>query len=131
MPRMAKRRLPLSAKSTVPHESYEQIKLATWLWKKGIKFTASANGGSRNAIEGAKFKRMGVSPGFPDVEIPLPVKPYHGLYIELKRVKGGKVSDVQQEWLDYLNDKGYYACVAKGFEHAKEIVEWYLSLIDP
>lgn len=105
----------------------EQIMLAAWLAKKGIRFNASANGGKRNYFEALKFKRMGVSAGFPDIEIPIPSGPYHGLYIELKRIKGGKVSEAQLEWLNYLKDKGYYADVAYGFEQAKEIVIHYLS----
>ena len=114
----------MQKKNTTPTEAQEQIKLAVWLTKKGIRFTASANGGTRKLLEAIKFKRMGVSSGFPDVEIPLPVAPYHGLYIELKRQKGGKLSDNQIEWLRYLTEKGYYAVSARGFEQAKEI---YLS----
>jgi len=112
----------------VPTESDDQILLAVWLKKKGIRFTASANGGKRNYYEAIKLKRMGVSPGFPDIEIPYPSGKYHGLYIELKRKKGGKVSPEQAEWLQYLRDKGYYAEIAHGFEEAKEIVTHYLSL---
>ncbi len=82
-------------------------------------------------LEAVKLKRMGISPGFPDIEIPLPIAPYHGLYIELKRVSGGKVSDVQKEWLEYLRSQGYYAEVAKGFEEAKAIVLNYLALQPP
>ncbi len=114
-------------KAAVPKEDYEQIKLAVWLAQKGIRFTASANGGKRNLLEALKFKRMGVSPGFPDVEIPLPLGSYHGLYIELKRVSGGKLSANQIEWLNYLTEKGYYAVCARGFDEAKEIVLHYLS----
>lgn len=111
-----------------PTEVEEQILLAVWLAKKGIRFTASANGGKRNYYEAIKFKRMGVSAGFPDIEIPFPSGQYHGLYIELKRKKGGKVSPEQAEWLQYLREKGYYAEVAHGFEEAKGIVIHYLSL---
>ena len=112
----------------IPTETQEQIKLATWLSKQGIKFTASANGGSRSYLEAAKLKRMGVSAGFPDIFIPIPSGPYHGLLIELKREIGGKVSDSQICWLQYLREKGYYAEVCKGFEEAKEVVLQYLSL---
>ena len=111
-----------------PTEAEDQIRLATWLTKMGIRFSASANGGSRNYLEAAKLKRMGVSPGFPDIFIPIPSGPYHGLLIELKREKGGKASDAQIGWLTYLRDKGYYAEISHGFEEAKEIVLHYLSL---
>lgn len=77
------------------------------------------------------MKRMGVSPGFPDVEVPLPIGPFHGFYIEMKRQKGGKVSEEQREWINYLKDKGYYAEVARGFEEAKEMFNYYLSFHKP
>lgn len=121
-------RKKLKAVATVPTEDQDQIRLATWLALQGIKFTASANGGSRNYIEAAKLKRMGVSAGFPDIFIPLPSGGYHGLFIELKRAKGGKVSPHQMLWLQYLRDKHYYADIAYGFDEAKEIVINYLRL---
>jgi hypothetical protein len=102
----------------------------------GIRFTASANGGSRNLIEAAKFKRMGVSPGFPDIFIPIPIFPYrvdekgyHGLFIELKRKSGGKLSDYQIDWLEFLRQQGYWADCCAGFDEAKDVVLRYLALI--
>jgi|SRR6185369_5625340 len=117
--------------NTTPTEDQEQIKLASWLTNQGIKFYAIPNGGSRNVIEAVKFKRCGVQPGIPDLCIPIPSGSYHGLYIELKREKGGRVSDSQIYWLTFLREKGYYADVANGFLEAKEIVLHYLSLTKP
>ncbi len=114
-----------------PSEAIEQIKLATWLSKQGIKFYAIPNGGYRNLLEALKFKRMGTMPGVPDLCIPIPAGSYHGLYIELKRQKGGKLSDNQKYWLEFLRDKGYKAEVGNGFEEAREIVLQYLRLIKP
>lgn len=111
----------------VPTEREEQIKFVTWLRKEGYKCTASANGGSRNLLEAINLKRMGVSAGFPDVEVPFPSGPYHGFYVEMKRQKGGKISPEQAEWLSYLREKGYYAEEAKGFEVAKAMFIHYLS----
>ena len=108
-------------------EEQEQITFVSWLKLMKIRVVASSNGGSRNLIEAVKLKKMGVSPGFPDIEIPLPSGNYHGLYIEMKRKKGGVISEKQLEWLNYLNEKGYYAAVANGFEEAKKIVLDYLS----
>lgn len=118
-------------KNMTPLEDYEQIRLATWLTREGIRFYAIPNGGKRNLVEALKFKRSGVQPGVPDVCIPIPSGSYHGLYIELKRVIGGKVSQSQSEWLAFLREKGYYAQVAKGFEEAKEMVEHYFSFTRP
>jgi len=90
---------------------------------------ASANGGSRHLLEAIALKKMGVSKGFPDVEVPLPSGRYHGFYVEMKRQKGGKVSIEQAEWLAYLREKGYWAEVARGFEEAKEMFLHYLSFM--
>lgn len=117
-------------KAPVPTEDQEQMKLVTWMTKLGIRFYAIPNGGRRSYLEAVKFKRCGVQPGIPDLCIPIPRDPYHGLYIELKRMSGGKVSEYQREWITFLKGQGYYACVAEGFEAAKAIIKEYFSLTD-
>lgn len=102
--------------------------LATWMTKHGILFAASANGGSRNWLEALKLKRMGVSSGFPDLFIPIPTKDWHGFFIEMKREKGGVVSDQQKYWLNELTKKGYLAIVCRGFNEAKQKVMEYLEI---
>jgi hypothetical protein len=120
-----------TVKKIVPTEDEEQITLATWLTKQGIRFYAIPNGGRRNLREAVKLKRTGLSPGVPDICIPIPSGCYHGLYIELKRQKGGKLSTEQINWLEFLRERGYYADVAFGFEEAKQIVLYYLGLTKP
>lgn len=109
-------------------EEQEQIKFSTWLTKKGIRHYGSPNGGSRHMLEAVKLKRMGASAGYPDITIPYPNKTHHGLYIELKRPDGGVVSEVQQEWLDFLNAQGYYAVVSYGFDEAIKVFNYYFSV---
>ena len=120
-----------TVRKLIPTEDQEQIALATWLTKQGIRFYAIANGGKRNLREAVKLKRTGLSPGVPDICIPIPSGCYHGLYIELKRERGGRVSNEQVEWLEFLRSKGYWADVAFGFEDAKKIVLYYLQLTKP
>src|SRR5690606_24999959 len=95
-------------------EVKEQIIAATWLDRQGIIWYHIPNGGYRNPIEAAKFKRMGVKSGVPDICIPMARKGYHGLYIELKRVSGGKLSTTQTEWRDKLLREGYIWHEVKG-----------------
>lgn len=119
----------------VPTEEHEQIRLATWLDKQGIKFYAIPNGGKRNLWEAIKFKRSGVKSGVPDICLPVPSRSsslgqFHGLYIELKRQSGGKISDTQKFWIDFLNRNGYLAVVACGFDEARQIIINYLNLTD-
>lgn len=115
-------------KSLTPTEDHEQIMFVTWLRNQGYRVAASANGGKRNLFEAMKLKRMGVSAGFPDIFVPLPRAIYHGFFVEMKRVSGGKVSDLQLEWLSYLRLMGYYAEVANGFDEARELFMQYLKL---
>ncbi len=126
---LVKGRSGLPKVNNTPTELYEQIRLCVWLDKRGIRYYAVPNGGWRTMGEAVKFKRSGVKAGVPDLCIPYPVSPYHGLYIELKRISGSKTSPEQLSWLEFLNDKRYYAVVAKGFDEAVKVVEYYFSLV--
>lgn len=85
------------------------------------------NGGSRDPIEARHLKEQGVKAGVPDMFLPVPRGGYHGLFIELKRSKGGVVSEDQRAWLDRLRLQGYRAEVARGWDAAREIIEEYLK----
>src|SRR5690348_2099081 len=54
----------------LPKEQEEQFVAVAWLKRMGIPHHHSPNGGSRDIREASKFKRLGVSPGFPDLFIP-------------------------------------------------------------
>lgn len=116
-----------AVRSLLPTEAEEQTKFVVWLKKLGYRPIVSANGGSRNYLEAAKLKRTGVSAGVPDVFLPIPSGHFHGLFIEMKRQKGGKVSAEQLDWLQYLRGQGFRAEVATGFEAAQLITNQYLS----
>ena len=53
---------PKAKRKDCPLEEFEQIRLATWLHKNKILFTASANGELRHKTVAAKLKKMGVTP---------------------------------------------------------------------
>jgi hypothetical protein len=55
------------------------------------------------------------------------VAPYHGLWIEMKRRKGGQVSADQHGWMDALRAEGYAVAVARGADEAIEIIIAYLG----
>lgn len=81
------------------------------------------NGGARNARTGALLKAHGVKPGVPDVLIFTPHGDHAGLAIELKRRRGGRLSDHQAAWLETLRGCGWRAEVCRGFDAARELVE--------
>lgn len=115
-------------KKIIPNEFEEQVTFVQFLDRIGLKYYHIPNGGKRNVIEGAKFKRSGVKRGVPDVCIPQARKPFYGLYIELKRKSGNRPTIEQLEWIDYLTKAGYLAKIAYGAEEAIEIVLDYLKL---
>lgn len=116
------------ADKLIPTEAQEQIKFVTWLGKMNLPYYAIPNGGRRDFQEAIKLKRMGVQAGVPDLCIPIARGIYHGLYIELKRAKGGAIRDTQLYWIDMLNQNGYLAHIAPGCDKAIDIVLNYLSL---
>ena len=84
----------------------------------------SLNGIRKNAIQGAIAKAQGMKAGFPDLNLPAAVAPFHGLYIELKR-EGGKPSTEQLRWGKYLEDQGYiWACITGAIDSAKFICNY-------
>ena len=71
---------------------------------------------------------MGVKAGVPDLFMPVARGGFHGLFIEMKRSAGGRLSDAQNEWIDRLRAEGYLAEVCAGWEAARETVLEYLGL---
>lgn len=118
-----------NAKAPVPLEDQEQLALVNWLRCKGVRFHHSPNGGHRRKATAGKLKGQGVSAGFPDLIIfPALGSGRPILFIELKRQRGGTVSEHQREWLDYLSElfcDGYPVSseVCRGFEEARKFIE--------
>lgn len=114
-------------------ESQEQQLLFEWAalsagrWPELALMYHIPNGGSRSKSEAGRFRAEGVKSGVPDICLPVARGGYHGLYIELKRVKGGRVSTAQQGWIAALRDQGYYACVCKGWDDAAHVIKAYLE----
>ena len=95
-------------------------------YPKGLIY-AIPNGGQRNVIVAAKLKAEGVLSGVPDLHIPMAKKDFHGLYIELKNGKAGKVSDNQQTIMEKLQSEGYRCEVCRSFEEFKTIIDNYMQ----
>jgi len=114
------------------YEDNEQISLFDWAALQSCKYPELnvmfhiPNGGKRNAREGARFKRMGVKSGVPDLFLPVPRGKYHGLFIELKSANG-RPTEHQREWLSRLSALGYAACICFGCEEAQRDIIKYLE----
>lgn len=114
-------------KADCPTEKVEHLMTARYLFLKGLCFNHSPNEGKREVQYAAQLKAMGMRAGFPDFFIYEPRGNYHGLAIELKRVKGGKVSEAQKQCLKELSERGYKAVVCRGFEEAKNTIDSYIK----
>jgi len=84
------------------------------------------NGGKRNAREAAKFKRLGVLAGVPDVLIVHPSNFFNGFAVELK-VKGGKASPRQKERLSDFHLAGWKQKIIYSFDEFEQEVNSYLN----
>lgn len=118
---------------TIPTEHQEQVALFDWaawqagLWPELRLLYAIPNGGKREIRTAAMLKSEGVKPGVPDICLPIPRGGKHGLYIELKRRKGGTVSPAQEAWIRALCLQGYECCVCCGWDQARETILRYLQ----
>lgn len=112
-------------------EYEEQRNLVRWLRENKIPCSSSGNGFSldtkNNVQYMAKLKASGLSAGYPDLDV------FIGngisLHIEMKRIKGGVVSDLQERWINWFNKNGYKAKVCYGAEDAKQYVIQECKLI--
>jgi hypothetical protein len=117
----------------LPTEGTEQATLFSWAAMQSGRHPELRllfhipNGGSRGKAEAGRFKAEGVKPGVPDLFLPTARYPWNGLFIELKRQKGGRVSAAQRRWLDALEGEGYRVAVACGWKEAAEIILEYLE----
>ena len=116
----------------VPSEDDEQMMVIRWAahmmgrWPDLKWLYHIPNGGKRGKVEAARFKAMGVKAGVPDLFLPVPCGQYHGLYIEMKRQKGGKLSRDQREWIDGLRRNGYRVWRCNGAKEAIDVLEAYM-----
>lgn len=116
-----------------PTEAQEQKRLFEWADGPRAPIELAMmyhvpNGGTRNPREAHNLRLQGVKSGVPDICLPVPRGPFHGLYIELKRQRGGVVSDNQKAWITALNRVGYHAVICRGFDEARDVITKYLEL---
>lgn len=120
-----------------PTEAQEQEAVFAWAASRERReprlrlLHASMNGILTDPRFGAKLKRQGRKAGVPDILLPVPridrSIEHYGLWIELKREKGGLVSSEQIWWHQQLTEMGYRVVVARGAKAAIEEIERYLS----
>jgi len=118
----------IKALQPLPTEHDEQVQLVQWLRYQQIRHFSVPNGGHRCKTTAAMLMAEGVVSGpsdlviLPEVGSRLPI-----VFLEMKRVKKGKISDSQQDFLSHisaLEADGYALCsrVAYGCDDAVKIL---------
>ena len=114
-------------------ESAEQKALVQW-WGMMRQYLAPTavlhsipNGGRRDAATGARLKAEGAVAGIPDLFLACARSGRHGLYIEMKKAKGSRVSESQRNLFPLLEAQGYGVAVCHGWREAASCIEAYLA----
>lgn len=121
-----------AGKTPTPTEHEEQAALVEWwgLYARCLPpslLMAIPNGGYRSAITGARLKAEGVRVGIPDLFLAVPTRQAHGLWIEMKRQHGGRISDAQKSSMAALEAQGYACTVCRGWAEARRSIVEYLG----
>ena len=121
-------------KNKIPLESEEQEKVFSWINSNKKKYPelalahASLNGVKLSPGAAVKAKRQGMVAGVPDIFLPIDTADYNGLFIELKRKKGGKISPEQKAFLAALQAQCFNVKICFGAEEAIETIKNYLGI---
>ena len=115
--------------NTTPRERSDQRALFEWAAAQACKYPALA---LMYAIPNGQYRKgQGMEPGtragFPDAALPVARGCWFGLFVELKREKGGVVAAEQLAWHNALRLQGYRVAVCKGFDEAQQMVMAYLG----
>ena len=102
-------------KDTIPSEDYEQMMFVQWFRRtyKDVLIFSIPLGGHRHPAVAAKLKATGTVKGVPDLFIPA-----WRVWVEMKKAKGGKLSQEQQLMIKYLQSVDYCVIVGHGAEDA-------------
>jgi hypothetical protein len=110
-----------STSKTSPSEHSEQVGLINWfrLQYPNVLIFAIPNGEKRAITVAKRLKAEGVVRGIPDLFIP-----QWNLWVEMKRVSGGRLSPDQKSMITYLESIGNTVIIGKGAADAsKQILE--------
>ena len=113
-----------------------QKQVVNWLdvaLPPGCIYHHSPNEGTRHVAFKRKLKLMGTKFGWPDLEIFVPGdEAVHGMstsvFLELKRLKGGKLTPNQEEMRNRLLLAGCHWGLARSLEQVQEILEPIVKL---
>lgn len=88
---------------------------------------AIPNGSKRSRFERIQALQEGLLSGVPDLYLAVARNGYHGLWIEMKNGKAGKVSDNQAEMIARLREEGYACYVCRTFDEFEDCINNYMK----
>lgn len=88
---------------------------------------AIPNGGYRTPTTARYMKAEGQQSGVPDMMLAVPRHKSHGLWIEMKNGKAGRVSENQTEMMKQLWNQGYECRIARSIDDFMNIIQEYLD----
>jgi len=112
----------ISASKIYPSEHDEQVGFINWFRAKypQVLIFAIPNGEKRAITVAKRLKAEGVVRGIPDLFIP-----QFNLWVEMKRISGGRLSPEQRAMIQYLEGIGQKVIVGKGAADAsRQILEF-------
>lgn len=125
----------------VPTERAEQVALFEWATamtpthpELDLLFHIPNSGGLSTGHTSATFARVssllkqGLKPGVPDLFLPVARRGFHGLFVEMKRRRGAKVSPQQRDRADRLTAQGYLVRICPGWDAARADLCHYLGI---
>jgi len=114
----------ISVSKTFPSEHSEQVGFINWFRVQypRVLIFAIPNGEKRSITVAKRLKAEGVVRGVPDLYVPA-----WNLWVEMKRVSGGRLSPDQKEMITYLENIGHKVIVGKGAGDASKKVLEYLK----
>ena len=109
----------ISASKISPSEHSEQVGFINWFRAKysDVLIFAIPNGEKRAISVAKRLKMEGVVRGVPDLFVPA-----WTLWIEMKRVSGGRLSTEQRQMIKYLEGVKHTVIVGKGATDASQQV---------
>jgi len=107
-----------------PSEHSEQVGFINWFRSQypEILIFAIPNGEKRSISVAKRLKMEGVVRGIPDLFIPA-----WNLWIEMKRVSGGRLSTDQKQMISYLENIGHTVIIGKGATDASQHIRKFME----
>ncbi len=131
---------PFALKELLPTEGDEAASLYQWAQTqkyKGKRLSdllimvpngaVLAGDARQRAMSMNRMKAQGFKKGCADYFLCVPIAPFAGLWIELKRSRLGVVSVEQQDFINLMLGAGFQAVVSRGWEEARDAINTYLG----